>query len=302
MNRYLAFTFVFAGAFAAVATAQQVEIRKDGDIVVNGITISTGSEPEKAAQKETPIPDIDGLIVSLAGAQGENGVLQFNLGDSVLFSFDSAQISQQGAKQLRKIAQVIKTKAKGGVWVIGHTDNKGSRNYNKQLSMRRALAVIDWLARHTDIDPNQLTPQGAGPDYPVAPNTIGGQDNPAGRAKNRRVEIQIATIPGVQLGAGKFIALSVAGTDPVLTTGNGTCQTLCQATAGKHGMQTIGCVEAAFEEQGFDMDEGACDKLEDAMFLGLGNAKGQACLACVKASGAQDSQCAKVQASCFLGQ
>ena len=75
--------------------------------------------------------------------------------------------------------------------VGGHTDAKGSDAYNQALSERRAQAVVDALRQRgvaTDMDAT-----GHGEAKPVAPNEIGGQDHPAGRQLNRRVEIFVRT-------------------------------------------------------------------------------------------------------------
>jgi OOP family OmpA-OmpF porin len=66
--------------------------------------------------------------------------------------------------------------------VEGHTDSTGTRNFNMDLSRRRAASVVDYLVKK-GISPDRLTPKGYGPDRPVADN-----DTRVGRAKNRRVQ------------------------------------------------------------------------------------------------------------------
>lgn len=72
--------------------------------------------------------------------------------------------------------------------VTGHTDSTGSRDYNYNLSNRRATSVANYLAEK-GIDQSRLISQGMGPDQPVASN-----DNESGRASNRRVELQIVAV------------------------------------------------------------------------------------------------------------
>ena len=68
-----------------------------------------------------------------------------------------------------------------------HEDDVGEDAYNEELSTKRARAVEQAVASaRPDLD---TTARGRGSADPVAPNRKGGEDNPEGRAKNRRVEI-----------------------------------------------------------------------------------------------------------------
>jgi outer membrane protein OmpA-like peptidoglycan-associated protein len=69
------------------------------------------------------------------------------------------------------------------VIIEGHTDSRGSEDYNEQLSQRRAQAVQDALAMR-GIDRSRVETVGRGEAYPVASN-----DTAAGRQQNRRVDI-----------------------------------------------------------------------------------------------------------------
>jgi OOP family OmpA-OmpF porin len=73
---------------------------------------------------------------------------------------------------------------------VGHTDSIGSDAYNQKLSVRRAESVKAYLVSK-GIEPNRIYTEGKGKKQPIAPNTINGHDNPEGRAKNRRVEIEV---------------------------------------------------------------------------------------------------------------
>ena len=78
------------------------------------------------------------------------------------------------------------------VEVAGHTDSKGTEPYNQALSDRRARAVYDYLTSH-GIDAGRLSgPTGYGETRPIAPNSNeDGSDNPEGRARNRRTELNV---------------------------------------------------------------------------------------------------------------
>ena len=67
----------------------------------------------------------------------------------------------------------------------GHTDDRGTRGYNKRLSRKRAAAVVDWLVEH-GIEADRLEASGFGPDKPIDTN-----DTAEGRQNNRRVEFHI---------------------------------------------------------------------------------------------------------------
>jgi OmpA-OmpF porin, OOP family len=75
----------------------------------------------------------------------------------------------------------------------GHTDAKGTDAYNQTLSEKRAQTVKDWLVAHGAL-PATTPIQGWGKRKPIAPNTKpDGSDDPAGRQKNRRVEVVVDT-------------------------------------------------------------------------------------------------------------
>ncbi len=74
--------------------------------------------------------------------------------------------------------------------VDGYTDSKGSSSYNDRLSQRRADAVATALRRALSGAAPRLRTVGHGEEDPVAANqTEDGEDNPRGRAKNRRVTV-----------------------------------------------------------------------------------------------------------------
>jgi outer membrane protein OmpA-like peptidoglycan-associated protein len=133
---------------------------------------------------------VDGLAArheGLSVRQDKHAVTVSMLGD-VLFDFDKAAIRPAAEPTLQDIAGLIKSGSAGTVAIEGHTDSKGSASYNKDLSLRRARAVAQWLTNH-GVDPARLATKGLGDTQPVQPNTLAnGAYNPQGRAQNRRVE------------------------------------------------------------------------------------------------------------------
>ncbi|QNH16703.1 Peptidoglycan-associated lipoprotein [Xanthomonas sp. SS] len=113
------------------------------------------------------------------------------LNDRVLFDFDKSQIRADAAKVLDTLATALGTVQARDLEVGGHTDSKGGDDYNQALSERRAAAVLEALrARGLAL---KASAKGYGESRPVAPNQLQGQDNPAGRQLNRRVEIFVRT-------------------------------------------------------------------------------------------------------------
>ena len=102
----------------------------------------------------------------------------------ILFDFDKADIKSESEPQLAEMAKFLKANPSLRAFVIGHTDNKGTLDYNVGLSNKRADAVVKALAARHGIDAKRLTARGLGPLSPVATNR-----SEDGKAKNRRVEL-----------------------------------------------------------------------------------------------------------------
>lgn len=131
------------------------------------------------------VPDIEPFEPEVTSDGGDTVV---SLDTDVLFDFGKADLGD-GAKDA--VAEAVKDVPDGAkVRVEGHTDSVGPDRENQALSKQRAQAVADAIAAsRDDLD---LTVAGKGEKDPVEPNSQGGKDNPAGREKNRRVEIRYA--------------------------------------------------------------------------------------------------------------
>lgn len=133
------------------------------------------------------ISDLAGRHEGLSVRQDKDAVTVSMLGD-VLFDFDKAAIRPTAEPALQDIARAIQAAPAGRVAIEGHTDSKGTASYNQTLSVKRANAVLQWLANH-GVDKARLAAKGYGDTRPVQPNALAnGADNPKGRAQNRRVE------------------------------------------------------------------------------------------------------------------
>jgi outer membrane protein OmpA-like peptidoglycan-associated protein len=126
----------------------------------------------------------------LEATETERGVV-VNLPD-VLFAFAKADLTPDAHTKIERMAAVLNQRAREcHISVEGHTDAIGSEAANQRLSKRRAEAVATGLKDH-GVSAQRITSKGFGERYPVAPNaTPAGADNPAGRTKNRRVEVVI---------------------------------------------------------------------------------------------------------------
>jgi outer membrane protein OmpA-like peptidoglycan-associated protein len=110
-----------------------------------------------------------------------------------LFDFDKSNLRPDAEETLLAAAPEIKKLGGRPSRIEGHTDSKGGDAYNMRLSEARATTVRDWMAGRTLI-PSATPIKGYGKTRPVAPNsTAGGKDDPAGRQKNRRVEVVFDT-------------------------------------------------------------------------------------------------------------
>ena len=101
------------------------------------------------------------------------------------FDFDKSVLKPEGKSKLDDLVGKLKAVNLEVIIAIGHTDSIGSDAYNKKLSMRRAEAVKAYLISK-GIEANRIYTEGKGESQPIADNKT--KD---GRAKNRRVEIEV---------------------------------------------------------------------------------------------------------------
>jgi OmpA-OmpF porin, OOP family len=176
--RRAAIAGVAAGALAAPAAAQ--------DGVVGPAQLEDSVLPLDVEGSVLPI-DVEDSVVSLQTERERNGRVSVSVASDVLFEFDRARLTQQAQVTIGRVAERIRD-AGGPVQVDGHTDSLGSDSYNLRLSRRRAAAVSAALRAELPAR-IRIRARGFGEAKPVEPNMIGGEDNPEGRAQNRRVTI-----------------------------------------------------------------------------------------------------------------
>lgn len=101
------------------------------------------------------------------------------------FEKNSAVILPESEDQLIMLAELMTENSEMKIEIAGHTDETGTEELNKQLSLQRAQAVVNFLIM-LDIEPYRLSYKGYGSTRPLFNN-----DTPEGREKNRRVEFRV---------------------------------------------------------------------------------------------------------------
>lgn len=104
----------------------------------------------------------------------------------VNFDFDKSEIRKGDLEELHKALEFVKKYPGCRISVEGHTDSRGSDQYNQALSERRAEAVKKFLLGHGAAKSDKITSKGFGESRPIASN-----DTAQGQFQNRRVEIVI---------------------------------------------------------------------------------------------------------------
>ena len=119
---------------------------------------------------------------------GNNIVL--NMPSNITFDTDQDAVKPQFHPVLSSVSLVLNKFNRTLVDVYGHTDSDGSEDYNYGLSQRRATSVANFLS-YSGIDSRRFVIRGYGEAQPIASNATA-----AGKAANRRVEIQITPLTG----------------------------------------------------------------------------------------------------------
>jgi OmpA-OmpF porin, OOP family len=131
--------------------------------------------------------EIEDSVVPLQTERRRGDRVTVTVAADVLFEFDRARLTEKARTTVRRVARRIRG-AGGPVRVDGYTDSLGTDAYNLDLSRRRAAAGSEALSADLPGDV-EVSSRGHGEANPVAPNELNGEDNPEGRAQNRRVTI-----------------------------------------------------------------------------------------------------------------
>lgn len=104
---------------------------------------------------------------------------------NIYFDFDQTSLKNESFTELNKVVDFLKQNPSVEIEISGHTDNKGSDDYNQTLSQGRSEAVVNYVISQ-GIDSYRLTAHGYGESKPIDTN-----DSDDGRANNRRVEFTV---------------------------------------------------------------------------------------------------------------
>lgn len=127
-----------------------------------------------------------GVTVTRTGKNKND--ITLNMPGNITFATASSDLNPDFFKVLDGVAMVLKEYDKTVIEIAGHTDSRGSDEYNQALSERRAGAVAAYLVSR-QIPQQRFITVGGGERYPVASN-----DTAEGQAQNRRVEITITPV------------------------------------------------------------------------------------------------------------
>lgn len=166
--------------------------RAEGDVYVSLYTVKNtgGGGPDRNhIYTEVDVIEIapmqEAMVTVDANAMAEE---IFETGSisiyGILFDFDKADIKPESAATINEIATLLNDNPNLKLFIVGHTDNKGSLYYNTNLSQKRAEAVVGVLVSDHGLESARVSPKGLGFLAPVASNS-----SEEGRAKNRMVEL-----------------------------------------------------------------------------------------------------------------
>lgn len=118
-----------------------------------------------------------------ASIQREQDILKATFKSEAYFDYDSSNLKPGAYPELRRISDILIKYPHSRIEVAGHTDTKGSEEYNQKLSERRAEVVANQLI-YNGVSAQRVTAVGYGESQPISSND----------AMNRRVEIFIRPI------------------------------------------------------------------------------------------------------------
>lgn len=178
---------------SSVAASDQTVMALNQDDLTTGVDTDSffrdaaskafGTDAEKFMEGYS---SLDGLIGATGGdlPPGEEKIL---MPTDILFDYNEHTLKEGARLSMMKLAFIVQTNPEAQFIIEGHTDSFGDDEYNLDLSMKRAVAVRNWLVERLQIETDNIKVMGLGKKQPLV--------DPAGtvedQALNRRVEIVI---------------------------------------------------------------------------------------------------------------
>lgn len=197
--RLLLLTAFLAGCAVPTKTvptvAAPVPGSASGPVYGQGAPAGQGWSPQMAAAERQLSSALSGTGVTLAKTTDER--LWITLPGDLAFQPNRSALKPGATAVLDKIVVSLRSLPTAELRIVGHTDGAGMSAANDALSLDRAASTRDWLVAR-GMSPVRIAVAGRGARDPLASN-----DDEAGRAANRRVEILIGEKPRVGAATAK---------------------------------------------------------------------------------------------------
>ena len=176
----------FGGALLAAAISDKKDRKKRmlqgaGIGALGGAAVGQYMDRQESKLRQ----QLQGSGVSVT-RDGDNIIL--NMPSNITFDTDSSTLQGRFQNTLDSVVLVLNEYKSTMINVVGHTDSTGSKEYNQNLSVQRAISVASYLS-NKGVAQQRLAASGYGEAFPIAPN-----NTPEGRAANRRVEVELQPI------------------------------------------------------------------------------------------------------------
>lgn len=171
-----------AGALAGAVIGKAAGNTVTGAIVGAAVGGATGAAIGNYMDRQAREMERD-LENATVERVGEGIKITFDSG--ILFETESYSLQEPSKENIAKLSEILQKYEDTNIMFGGHTDSRGTEEYNQTLSENRAKSVAEYAA-FTGVDAERMTIVGYGEGEPIASN-----ETETGRQQNRRVEIAI---------------------------------------------------------------------------------------------------------------
>ncbi|WP_165822214.1 OmpA family protein [Hymenobacter edaphi] len=166
------------------ATQDTAVVYREGESAAGAVA---GAADRWDVDADLPDARFDEITTKDVTVRGNEQYSVYSVDETVFFDTDKSELKPTAKATLDQITGSIgKRFADKQVRIMGFADARGSKDYNEELSARRAEAVKTWLVQNGKIDAARVSVQPMGEEAPAASNATA-----AGRQQNRRVEIVV---------------------------------------------------------------------------------------------------------------